>query len=141
MTLISTSRRVRPGRVRLAVFPYHFTHGSLQWSFFVAIKGTSSDATTIGSRTGIDLKVVFFVGLQSTLSEAHARSLGSLKTRVAMMRRPEYSSVEIMVGRPRCGHDIGVVMTQMCLNDLISKMRFVDTCQDHVINHVPKSCN
>ena len=43
--------------------------------------------------------------------EAYARSLDLLKRRAPMMRRLEY------------GHDVEVVMTRMCLNDL---MRFVN---------------
>ena len=107
------------------------THcSSHQWLSFVAIEGTpltlppldlgsewlppmafinsgrgySSHATTTGSGSGVDLEVVFLVGLQSTLLEAHARSLGSLKTRAAMMRR--CSSVEVTDERPGCGHDL-----------------------------------
>ena len=80
----------------------------------VAIEGTSPHTTTTGSRTGVDLEVVFFVGLQSTLLEAHARSLVLLKTRAAMMRR--CSSVD---EKPGCGYEI---MTRMfgIDDDLIS---------------------
>ena len=42
----------------------------------------------------VDLEAVFRVGLQNTLFEAYTRSLGSLKTRAAMMKRPG------------CGHDL-----------------------------------
>ena len=64
----------------------------------------SSHATTTGSGSGVDHEVVFFVGLQNTLLKAHARSLGSLRTRAAMMRR--CSSVGVTDERPGCGHDL-----------------------------------
>ena len=54
------------------------------------------------SRTGVDLEVVFLAGLQNTLLEAHTRSLGSLKTRAAMMRR---CMIDEKLG---CSHDADV---------------------------------
>ena len=41
-----------------------------------------------------------------------------------------YSGVD---ERPECGYDVEVLITQICLNDLMSKMRFVD--------YVPSSDN
>ena len=67
-------------------------------------RGYFSHAIIIGSGSGVDLEVVFLVSLQNTLLEAHARSLGSLKTRAATMRR--CSSVEVTDERPGCGHDL-----------------------------------
>lgn len=75
--------------------------------------------------TGINLEVVFFVGLQSTLLEAHARFLSLLKTHAIMMRKLRCSNVEVKDGRPGCCHDIEIVMTWMCLNNLIFKIKFV----------------
>ena len=95
--------------------------------------GHSPHTTTTGFRTGIDLEVVFLVGLQRTLLEAYARFLGLLKTCATMMRRPGCSSLEVMDGRPGCGHDIKVVITRISLNNLIFKMRFV--------SHMPRSCD
>ena len=74
-------------------------------------RGHTPHATTTGSRTGIDLEIVFLVGVQSTLLEAHARSLGSLKTRAAMMRR--CSSMDERLG---CGYEVEVVMTRMSVS-------------------------
>ena len=53
-------------------------------------RGDPSHPTTTGSWIGVDLEVVVRVGLQSILLEAHARFLGLLKMRAAMMRRPGY---------------------------------------------------
>ena len=86
----------------------------------IVIEGISPHATTTGSKTGVDLEVVFLVGLQSTLLEVHARSLSLLKTRPATMRR--CSSVD---ERPGYGHNVEVVMTRRCLDYLISRMSFV----------------
>lgn len=97
------------------------------------IGGTSIYATTNRSRTGIDLGVVFFVGPQSTLLKAHTRSLGSLKTPALMMRRLGCSDMEVTDERPRYGHDVEMVMTRICPDDLMSKIRFV--------GYVPRSCN
>ena len=44
-------------------------------AFINSGRGYSSYATTTGSGSGVDLEVVFLVGLQSTLLEAHTRSL------------------------------------------------------------------
>ena len=103
-----TSQKVRPGRIRSAVFPYHFIRGFFQWfsccsdqKHFPSNKSTSPHATTTGSRTSVDLEVVLLIGLQSTLLKAHARFLGLLKTRAAMMRR--YSSVD---EKPGCGYEM-----------------------------------
>ena len=143
-----TSQRVRPGRVRPAIFPYYFIRASLQLFFccsdrgyFPSTKSTSLYATTTGSRTGIDLEVVFLVGHPSTLLETHIRSPG-LKTRAAMMRR--YSSVDERSG---CGHEM---MTRMLVSmmtwcqDEVHRSRaeimWVITCQDHVSGHVSRSC-
>lgn len=105
----------------------------------------SLHATIISSRYGVNFKKIFFINLQSILFEAHARSLGLFKTRAIMMKRPRCSSVEVTDGKPGCssievtdgrpryGHDVKVVMMQMCLNDLIFKMRFV--------GHVPRLCD
>ena len=137
-----TSRRVRPGRVRLAVFPYHFTRGSLQWSsycsdrgHFPSTKGTSLYATTTRSRTGVDLEVVFLVGppstlLEGTLLEAHTRSLGW------KMRDDRCSSVD---ERPGCGYEVMtrmlVLMMTWCQDEVRrsrAEIMWVVTCRDHV---------
>ena len=96
-------------------------------------QGNSFHATIIGSKIGVDLEVVFLKSLQSTLLKANAKSLGLLKTYAAMMRRPRCSSVKITDDRPGCGHDVEVVMMRMCLDDLLSKMRFV--------GHEPRLCD
>ena len=83
--------------------PFFFTTLLVAFSssfLVIAIKGTSPHATTTGSRTGVDLEVVFLVCLQSTLLAAHARSLGSLKTHAVIMRK--CSSVD---ERPGCGYE------------------------------------
>ena len=139
-----TSRKVRPGRVRSTVFFYHFTCGSFQWSsccsdwgHFPSTKGTSFYATTTGSRTGVDLEVVFSVGPQSTLLKVHTRSLGS-KTCAAMMKR--CSSVD---ERPRCGYE---VMTRILISmmtwcqDEVRLSRAEIMWVDHVSGHVSRSC-
>ena len=136
-----TSQRVRP-----AVFPYHFTRGSLQWSFccsnrghFHLNKGTSLYATTTGSRTGVDLEIVFLVGLQSTLLEAHTRSLGLLKTRAAMMKR--CSNVDERSG---CDYElmtrILVLMMTWC-QDEVRRSRVKIMWVDHMSGHVSRSCD
>ena len=99
--------------------------------FSYSNRKNSSYATTTISKTGVDLEVVFFVGLQSTLLKTHGKSLGLLKIYAIMMRRLRCSSVEIIDKRLRCGHDVEMVMTWRCLNDQMSKMRF--------IGHVPRS--
>ena len=99
--------------------------------FVIAIKSTSPYTTTIGSRTGVDLEVIFFVGLQSTLLEAHARFPGFLKTRAMVMRR--YCSVD---ERPRCGYE---VMMTWCQDDVYRscvKIMWMVTCK----NHLSRSC-
>ena len=73
-------------------------------AFINSGRGYSSHATTTGSGSGVDLEVVFLVGLQSTLLKAHTRFLGSLKMRATMMRRG--SSVEITDERPGYDHDL-----------------------------------
>ena len=78
--------------------------------FLVAIKGTLLHATTTGSRIGVNLEIVFLVGLQSTLLEAYTRFLDSLETRAVKIKR--YSSVD---KKPGCGHDVEVVMTRMSI--------------------------
>ena len=132
-----TSQRVRPGRVRPAIFSYHFTRGSLQWSsycsnqgHFPSTKGTSLYATTTRSRTGVDLEVVFLVGPPSTLLEAHTRSLG-WKT-----RDDRCSSVD---ERPGCGYEVMtwmlVSMMTWCQDEVCrsrAEIMWVVTCRDHV---------
>ena len=73
-------------------------------AFINSGRGYSSHATTTEFGSGFDLEVVFLVDLQSTLLEPHARFLGSLKTRAAMMRR--CNGVEVIDKRPGCGHDL-----------------------------------
>ena len=129
-------------RPRLVSYlPYYFTRDSMIFSY--SNQENFSHTTTTGSRIGVNLKIIFFIGLQSPLLKAHARFLGLLKTRAIIMRRPGYS------------HDMKMVMTQICLDDLMSKMRFIShllrscdwsqakiiwlvTCQDHVID---ESCD
>ena len=101
--------------------------------FLCSNQGNFSHATTTRSRTGVDLKVVFLIGLQSTLLKANISSLGLLKMHVTMMRRPGYSNIEIMDKRAGCGHDMEVIIIRICFDNLISKMRFV--------KHVPRSCD
>ena len=141
-----TSQSVKPGCVWPAVFLYHFSRGSLHWSFccsnqeyLPSNKGTSPHDTTTGSRTGVDLEVVFVVGLQSTLLKAHAKSLGSLKTCAAMMRKS--SSVD---KRPGCGYE---VMTRMLVSmmtwcqDKVCRSRIEIMWVDHSSGHMLRSCN
>ena len=82
--------------------------------FFCSNQGHTPYATTTGSRTSIDLEVVFFVALQSTLLEAHTRSLDVLRIRAAMMRR--ISSLDKRLG---CGYDVEEVMTRMSVSIMI----------------------
>ena len=81
--------------------------------------GHSPYDITTRFRIGVDLEVIFFVDLQNTLLEAHARSLSSLKMYTTMMKRVGY------------GYNVEMIITQMCLDDLMSKMMF--------IGHMPKS--
>ena len=55
----------------------HFTRGSFQWLSLIAIEINPSHATTTGSGPGVDLGIVFLVGLQIILLEAHTRSLNN----------------------------------------------------------------
>lgn len=50
-----------------------------------------------------------------------------------MIKRLGYSSVEITDERSGCSYDVEVVITQMCLDDLMFKIKFV-SC-------VPRSCS
>ena len=54
---------------------HYFTYGSLQWLSLIAIEVNPSHTTTTASGPGVDLGVVFFIGLQSILLKAHIRSL------------------------------------------------------------------
>lgn len=96
--------------------------------FSCSNQGNFSHTITTRSRTSINLEVIFHVGLQSTLLEAHARFLGLLKMRVTIIRKQKCNSMEITNKRPGYGLDVEVVMIQIYLEDLMSKMR----CTDHV---------
>ena len=43
--------------------------------------------------------------------------------RAAMMRK--CNSIENINKRPRCGHDVEMIITRMSLNNFMSKIRFV----------------
>ena len=99
-----------------------------------AIEGTFPHTTNPGSRICVDLEVVFLVDLQSTLLEAYARSLSSLKMRTMMMKR--CSSVD---ERPRCGYEVMiwilVSMITWCQNEVHRsrvEIMWVVTYRDHV---------
>ena len=103
----------------------------------VAIEGTSPHATTTGSRTGVDLEVVFLISLQSTLLEAYTRFLGLLKTRIAMIRR--YSSMD---KRPGYGYEVMMRMLVLMMTwyqDKVRRSRIEIMWVDHVSGHVLRS--
>ena len=101
-------------------------------------RGYTPHAIIIGSRTGIDLEVAFLVALQSTLLEAHARSLGLLKTRAAMIRRCSHVDE-----RPGYGYEVEIVMMRMLISMITRcqdevcrscvKIMWVDHVSDHVL--------
>ena len=101
--------------------------------FSCSNQGHFSHATITGTRTSIDLEIVFLIGLHNTLLKAHAKFLGLLKTNATMTKRPRCSSVKVMDKKQKCTNYMEVVITWMCLNDLMSKMSF--------ISHLLKSCD
>ena len=132
-------QKVKPNHVWLAVFlPLHlwlppvvFPYSNRRYTFH---------AISTGSRTKVDLEVVFLIGLQSTLLEAHAKSLGLLKTRAIMIRRCRDE-------RLGCGHDVEVVMTWMLVSmmtwcqDEICRSYIKIMWADHVSGHVSRLCD
>ena len=87
------------------------------------------------SRTGVDLEVVFLVGLQSTLLEAHTRSLDD-------GRRVPWWWEDVWLTR-----DSDVVMTQMLVSmmtwyqDEVCKSRIGIIWAEHVSDHLSRSCD
>ena len=120
-----TSQRVRPGRVRPAIFPYHFTYSSpsglkrlralpLDQALVVAIEALpliklllqrsrhfpSIKLPPPVSRTGIDLEVVFLIGLQSTPARSPHQVLRQWTMRAVVMRRCNKTDERL-----GCSHD------------------------------------
>ena len=65
--------QAKPRLASLFLLPLHLWLPSVVFPY--SDQGHSPYTTTTGSRTGVDLEVVFFVGFQNTLLESHARFL------------------------------------------------------------------